>query len=120
MLEAKGIFVGYDKESPSYLIYFPDKDKIRKYRCVICTDKLYEECKVDEGDRYVDLGDDDFVPRRYVNHHNELEPGHVLTDDNDVQLPVVVEEQNPNESESGYVPRDDNDVQLPGMAQEQR
>ena len=24
----KGIFVGYDKESPSYLIYFPDKDKI--------------------------------------------------------------------------------------------
>ena len=111
----KGIFVGYDKESPSYLIYFPDKDKIRKYRCVICTDKLYEECKVDEGDRYVDLGDDDdFVTRRYVNHHN------VLTDDNDVQLPVVVEEQNPNESEPGHVLRDDNDVQLPGVAQEQR
>ena len=36
-----------------------------------------------------------------------------------MQLPVVVEEQNPNESEPGHVPRDD-DVQLRGVAQEQK
>ena len=30
----KGIFVGYDKESPSYLVYFPESNKIERVRCV--------------------------------------------------------------------------------------
>ena len=30
----KGIFVGYDKRSPAYLVYFPDTDKIERVRCV--------------------------------------------------------------------------------------
>lgn len=30
----KGIFVGIDKESPAYLIYFPGNNSVRKIRCV--------------------------------------------------------------------------------------
>ena len=36
-LEARskqGIFVGYDRESPAYLIYFPESNKIEQVRCV--------------------------------------------------------------------------------------
>lgn len=36
----KSIFVGYDKGSTSYLVYFPEKHVIRKYRCVKFTDKF--------------------------------------------------------------------------------
>ena len=34
----KGIFVGYDKQSPAYLIYFPETTAIKKVRCVKFTD----------------------------------------------------------------------------------
>ena len=30
----KVIFVGYDKRSPAYLVYYPDTDKIERVRCV--------------------------------------------------------------------------------------
>ena len=35
----KGIFVGYDKRSPAYLVYYPDTDKVERVRCV----KFFEE-----------------------------------------------------------------------------
>ena len=34
----KGIFVGYDKQSPAYLIYFPKTIAIKRVRCVKFTD----------------------------------------------------------------------------------
>ena len=34
----KGIFVGYDKQSPSYLIYFLEMTAIKKVKCVKFTD----------------------------------------------------------------------------------
>ena len=34
----KGIFVGYDKQSPAYLIYFPETMVIKRVRCVKFTD----------------------------------------------------------------------------------
>ena len=37
----KGVFVGMDKDSPAYLVYFPDDGKVRKYRTVKCTDEMY-------------------------------------------------------------------------------
>ena len=30
----KGAFVGYDKESPAYLIYYPEANKVERVRCV--------------------------------------------------------------------------------------
>ena len=38
----KGIFVGYDKRSPAYLVYFPDSDDVQRVRCVKFSSSLYE------------------------------------------------------------------------------
>jgi len=35
----KGIFVGYDTESPAYLVYFKESDAVRKVRCVQFTNR---------------------------------------------------------------------------------
>ena len=34
-----GIFVGYDLQSPAYLVYFPEKRSIKRVRCVTFHDK---------------------------------------------------------------------------------
>src|SRR6201990_2347916 len=39
----QGIFVGYDNESPSYLVYFPEQNNIKKVRCVKFTEKFGQE-----------------------------------------------------------------------------
>ena len=39
----KGIFVGYDKESPAYLIYYSESNKVEKARCVKFHDKFQAE-----------------------------------------------------------------------------
>ena len=39
----RGVFLGYDKESPAYLIYYPESGAIGKSRCVRFTDKLESE-----------------------------------------------------------------------------
>lgn len=46
----EGLFVGYDRGSPAYLVYFPDVNKIRKVRCVRFTEKKIteSECEIDE------------------------------------------------------------------------
>ena len=51
----KGIFVGYDKQSPAYLIYFPETTAIKRFRCVKFTDshnsprsKLYKNTEISE------------------------------------------------------------------------
>ena len=36
----KGYFLGYDKERPSYLVYFPEFNSVRKHRIVKFTDKF--------------------------------------------------------------------------------
>ena len=38
----KGVFVGYDKGSPAYLVYFPERGDIRRVRCVKFNDKIVE------------------------------------------------------------------------------
>ncbi|KAL7646134.1 UNVERIFIED_CONTAM: hypothetical protein RMT77_003035 [Armadillidium vulgare] len=39
----QGIFVGYDNESPTYLVYFPEQNNIKKVRCVKSTEKFGQE-----------------------------------------------------------------------------
>ena len=34
----EGIFVGYDKKSPAYLVYYPENNKIERVRCVKFSD----------------------------------------------------------------------------------
>ena len=39
----QGIFLGYDGQSPAYLIYYPNKDNVKRVRCVKFTDKFPHE-----------------------------------------------------------------------------
>lgn len=43
---SKGLFIGYDKTSPAYLVYLPDLKTVRKYRLVKFTDKLIKDQKL--------------------------------------------------------------------------
>ena len=42
----QGIFLGYDMESPAYLIYFPEKDDVKQVRCVKFSENF--ECSNDD------------------------------------------------------------------------
>ncbi len=41
----KGIFLGYDKDSPAYFVYLPEKNVVRKVRCVNFNERFPNECK---------------------------------------------------------------------------
>ena len=51
----KGIFVGYDRDSPAYLVYFPEVNTISKVRCVKFFDRSESETRVqhDHDDGYL-------------------------------------------------------------------
>ena len=44
----QGIFLGYDTESPAYLVYYPEENDVKKIRCVKFTEKFLEEKKICE------------------------------------------------------------------------
>ena len=49
----KGVFVGYDKNSPAYLVYHSDTNDVRRCRCVKFTDIKPEfEVPADEYDDF--------------------------------------------------------------------
>jgi len=45
----KGVFVGYDKNSPAYLVYHPDKGKVMKHRLIrfISKDSVEQQTQTD-------------------------------------------------------------------------
>ena len=61
----KGIFFGYDRQSPAYLVYLPETNSVRRFRCIKCFNELYyakDDIDNDKlsGDENVD-DDQDFV-----------------------------------------------------------
>ena len=52
----KGIFVGYDKQSPVYLIYFPESTAIKRVRRVRFTDS-YDNSPQMKQDKNTELSD---------------------------------------------------------------
>ena len=58
----KGIFVGYDRGSPAYLVYFPETGKVMKHRVV----RFLEIVSVKEQEVQTDspLNDDEFIVSR--------------------------------------------------------
>ncbi|CAM1303858.1 Uncharacterised protein r2_g1370 [Pycnogonum litorale] len=49
----KGVFVGYDRSSAAYLVYFPSGNIIKRIRCVKFTDKLDEPTDTSDMYRYL-------------------------------------------------------------------
>ena len=61
----RGMFVGYDKESPAFLVYCPDTRKVMRCRCVKFTDLIEidddkKDCKEIGSDDVGNDDDDDF------------------------------------------------------------
>ena len=50
----KGIFVGYDKGSPSYLVFFPETNRVERVRCV----KFFDNLKAEQN------GHEEIIPVR--------------------------------------------------------
>ena len=46
----EGIFVGYDKNSPAYLVYYPDSMKVEQVRCV----KFFDSTEFENENRQID------------------------------------------------------------------
>ncbi|RUS90533.1 hypothetical protein EGW08_001710 [Elysia chlorotica] len=60
----KGTFIGYDRRSPAYLIYFPETQEVRKIRCVT----FHNEYNVSEKSDSVEIPFEDHL-------HDENSPG---------------------------------------------
>ena len=52
----QGIFVGYDDQSPAYLVYFSDSQTVKRVRCVQFVNSSYKDIETINVDR--DLGED--------------------------------------------------------------
>ena len=95
----KGVFLGYDKSSPAYIVYYPDTKKILTHRVVTFTDVIQKNSSggsVDSNQLQVDLDDDEEFPgvisHSEVNEEvrDDVNPQVVVPDDN---LPEVVPER---------------------------
>ena len=84
------IFIGYDRESPAYLVYYPDECKVRRVRIVSFTDK--PNIRVNKPEMYVE------VPLRDIQvQHNVKPPG--------VSREILTTEEQPKaEATSNSVP----------------
>ena len=82
----QGIFVGYDNESPAYLVYFKESDTVRKVRCVRFTNRFDDISSVETS---VSVDDSEWKSDR----KSEVSGEHVVTDapasqNNDVSVEV--------------------------------
>ena len=53
----KGIFVGYDKQSPAYLIYFAESTDIKRVWCVKFSDYYDNSPLMKQEDEHTELSD---------------------------------------------------------------
>ena len=90
----KGIFVGYDKGSPSYLVYFPETGKIQRFRVV----KFLEQSVTSNS---INTDDDPIIPKP-----------------NPITRPV--EPETPMTDNSGQAPSTQNIDPEPGIGQTPR
>ena len=82
---AEGIFVGYDKHSPAYLVYVPDTQAVKRVRCVTFTKSVG-------------------VPNPCVPGNHVSQP---LSHDYDDEDDVVVSKRNANDANPDYANNDD-------------
>ena len=48
----RGVFVGYDRESPAYLIYYPDLNKVERVRCVKFQGQTISQTEIEAGEDF--------------------------------------------------------------------
>ena len=90
----RGIFLGYDRGSPAYLVYFPENGTIKRVRCVIFTDQfedikdLQENPKLNVEDKVVvDLPPCSLDPEPTHEGHDVVVPEIPVDDANNSDRP---------------------------------
>ena len=80
----KGVFVGYDKESPAYIVYYPNQNKLLTHRVVTFTDTVYP---IRRGDGVVQNNlvlhcdeDDDYPGVTFPSERRGVDPEVVIVD----------------------------------------
>ena len=86
------VFVGHDRESPAYLVYYPDENKIRRVRIVRFTDKPVT--KVHKPEMYVEIPSKNVNDQQQVNvsssdEHENASGGTPPTEDKGEVKPVL-------------------------------
>ena len=49
----KGVFVGYDRESPAYSVYYPEVNKVERVRCVKFLEQRFYQSEMEEGEPFM-------------------------------------------------------------------
>ena len=62
----QGIFVEYDTQSPAYLIYFPNKEEIRRVRCILFHESQQPNTEKDEDKPSVYFQIPATLPRKHI------------------------------------------------------
>ena len=101
----QGIFVGYDKNSPAYLVYYPEKEKVQKHRLVKFTIKAGIEKETQTCESYPMCGDGELHPK--VNDSREI-----CVDDDKVEN---VPGQEMQDVDSGTLPKQSENTQPGGV-----
>ena len=93
----QGVFVGYDSQSPAYLVYFPDKHDIKRVRCV----KFSETLKMEEEQNDIEYGQQrplrkDVEDQNQINAQEETETSETETSETETSETETneTEEQN--------------------------
>ncbi|KAL6466193.1 hypothetical protein MHYP_G00263260 [Metynnis hypsauchen] len=89
----KGIFIEYDKNSPAYLVYYPESDKVRKHRLL----KFVSKKTVEQQTQTVLTDDDDFR----VTRTDRSTPKPDLTLENTQDEPEVIKPEVNSEVQTG-------------------
>lgn len=65
----QGVFVGHDKNSPAFLVYYPDTERVQKHRLVKFTTKEANEKETQTSESYIEYNDREAHPK--VNNSEE-------------------------------------------------
>lgn len=58
----QAIFIGYDKNSPAYLLYYPDTDKVQKHRLVKDTTKVTRKEEMQSPELHIECSERNVRP----------------------------------------------------------
>lgn len=79
------VFVGYDKNSPAYLVYYPEKESVQKHRLVKFTSKTGSEKETQTCESYTGYGDEELHSKVNNNKKMSVDDEVENVPDNDVQ-----------------------------------
>lgn len=99
----KGVFIGYDKNSPAYLVYYPESDKIQKHRLLKFVTKMTTE---QQTQTVLSSDDDDLEANKtYQRPTLELEETtESMQDEPEVSSPVSNSETQTTETNADRYP----------------